>query len=169
MSNKKDSIMININIELFRRTAPSKKRELLESLTDEEVMKVNENTILKIVREVGEKEAYKKRSMYKQLYLEGNMACNNWNSTINKVYIGKDRELWLDVYLQGLDNDANVPVHFKRFLMTPPYRDFVAGEFIERYSNSRESKIIAKYSYKDRVAVVKNILSLYLDLKYKKE
>ena len=45
--------MINVNIELFKRTTPVKKIEIIENLTQTELGRVTEETILKIVKETG--------------------------------------------------------------------------------------------------------------------
>lgn len=42
--------MINVNIELFKRTTPVKKIEIIENLTQTELGRVTEETILKIVK-----------------------------------------------------------------------------------------------------------------------
>lgn len=44
--------MINVNIELFKRTTPVKKIEIIENLTQTELGRVTEETILKIVKEL---------------------------------------------------------------------------------------------------------------------
>ena len=45
--------MINVNIELFKRTTPVKKIEIIKNLTQDELSRVTEETILKIVKETG--------------------------------------------------------------------------------------------------------------------
>ena len=45
--------MINVNIELFKRTTPVKKIEIIENLTQTELGRVTEETILKIVKGTG--------------------------------------------------------------------------------------------------------------------
>ena len=43
----------NINIELFKRYQPSRKREIIESLTPTELFAITEDTIKRIIKEVG--------------------------------------------------------------------------------------------------------------------
>ena len=45
--------MTNINIELFKRTSPVKKIEIVKNLTQDELSRVTEETILRIVKETG--------------------------------------------------------------------------------------------------------------------
>ena len=48
--------MINVNIELLKRTTPVKKIEIIENLTQTELGRVTEETILKIVKKQDEEE-----------------------------------------------------------------------------------------------------------------
>ena len=57
--------MINVNIELFKRTTPVKKIEIIENLTQTELGRVTEETILKIVKETGRR---RKNSFCRKTY-----------------------------------------------------------------------------------------------------
>ena len=56
----------NINVELFKRYAPKKKLEIIEKLSNDELMNVSTATIERIVKEAGTK-MYKSRD--KRLYI----------------------------------------------------------------------------------------------------
>ncbi|MBR4714884.1 MAG: hypothetical protein IKP34_01770, partial [Bacteroidales bacterium] len=45
--------MTDINIELFKRYQPKKKLEIIEALTEKELLAVKESTAIRIVKEVG--------------------------------------------------------------------------------------------------------------------
>ena len=45
--------MTNVNIELFRRTSPVKRLEIIENLTQDELLNVTKETILRIVKKAG--------------------------------------------------------------------------------------------------------------------
>lgn len=45
--------MPNVNIELFKRTSPVKRIETVRNLTQVELAGISEETILRIVKEVG--------------------------------------------------------------------------------------------------------------------
>lgn len=45
--------MTNVNTELFKRTSPVRKIEIIKNLTQEELSIVSETTILRIVKETG--------------------------------------------------------------------------------------------------------------------
>lgn len=45
--------MIDVNIELFKRTTPVKKIEIIENLKQDELLGISKGTILRIVKETG--------------------------------------------------------------------------------------------------------------------
>ena len=45
--------MPNVNIELFKRTSPERKIELIRKLTQAELSGISESTLLRIVKETG--------------------------------------------------------------------------------------------------------------------
>ena len=66
----------NINLELFKRYAPKKKLEIIESLTQEELLAITTASITRIVREVGNK----KSKEYKTFRVRDEFrAYNFWN------------------------------------------------------------------------------------------
>lgn len=70
----------DINIELFKRYQPARKREIIESLSTAELFAVTEDTVKRIIKEAG-RAMYKSRN--KELRLSGEYETGNrWNSTI---------------------------------------------------------------------------------------
>ena len=52
---------VNINIELFKRYAPKKKLEIINALTENELLAITNNTILRIIKEAGRGDSNKTR------------------------------------------------------------------------------------------------------------
>ena len=94
----------NINIELFKRYAPKKKLEIINALTENELLAITNNTILRIIKEAGRGDSNKTRCKYKTLFLSD--AGNNWNSNVTNIYNWKKDEVYLSVYIQGDDTDT---------------------------------------------------------------
>ena len=83
----------NINQIIFTRTQPKKKLEIINSLSEAELMVTTEATITKIVKEAGSR-LYKSRD--KQLRIgHDRRKGNNWNSTVESVELIKGK-LFLD-------------------------------------------------------------------------
>ena len=68
----------NINNIIFTRTAPKKKLEIINSLSQGELLAITYPTILRIIKEAGQGDSSKVRCKFKTLYLSG--ATNDWNS-----------------------------------------------------------------------------------------
>ena len=86
----------DINIELFKRYQPSRKREIIESLSTTELFAVTEDTVKRIIKEVG-RAMYKSRD--KELRLSSKYETgNNWNSTIETVSLRRNR-LYIQIYI----------------------------------------------------------------------
>ena len=83
----------NINIELFKRYAPKKKLEIINALTENELLAITNNTILRIIKEAGRGDSNKTRCKYKTLFLSD--AGNNWNSKVTNIYNWKKDEVYL--------------------------------------------------------------------------
>ena len=110
--NKQKSRTMNINQFIFSRTQPKKKLEVIEALTTEELLSVKEETVIKIVKEVGRR-VYKSRD--KQLYIDGDRRKGNgWNSTIEGVDLIKGR-IHLNIYIQYENTDTNSSEEFDKF------------------------------------------------------
>ena len=94
----------NINNIIFTRTAPKKKLEIINSLSQGELLAITYPTILRIIKEAGQGDSNKARCKFKTLYLSG--ATNDWNSKVTNIYNWKKDEVYLSVYIQGDDTDT---------------------------------------------------------------
>lgn len=151
---------MNINIELFKRTAPEKKLTIIKGASVEELNALTLDSIKRMIREAGtrRREGY----VAKILYIDREMAHNDRNSSINCIYQGDTRDTWyLDVYIQGYDTDRVVSTKLDDF---HEYRE--VASFIEEYLTSPKTTIHAYYEPQDKARVYKAICIAYIENKY---
>ncbi len=153
----------NINVELFKRYAPKKKLEIINSLSESELLCITYRTILRIIKEAGTGDSRKTRCKFKTLYLRD--AGNNWNSTITDIYNWRKDEVFLSVYIQGDDTDTTVSCKLKDFLDNR-YDEICCGKIEESFSYGYSHKKPANYRSSDRARVIKAILIAYITNKY---
>ena len=104
----------NINTELFKKYAPKKKLEIIESLTQEELLAITPKTVTRIVKETGEG---KKGSPNKYLKIRLSLRQgNNWNSTFDGVGVHSKR-LYVSLYVQWTRLTPRTPNTTPRFLL----------------------------------------------------
>lgn len=109
----------NINQIIFTRTQPKKKLEIINSLSEAELMATTEATITKIVKEAGSR-LYKIRD--KQLRIDyDRRKGNNWNSTVESVELIKGK-LYLDFYIQYENTDTNTSEEYDNFFRRGNFR-----------------------------------------------
>ena len=92
--------MPNVNIELFKRTSPERKIELIRKLTQAELSGISESTLLRIVKETGRR--IKGSRNYEFYVNPDRREGNNWNSMVEGVWLYRGK-LHVMVYVQ-LDN-----------------------------------------------------------------
>lgn len=116
--------MINVNIELFKRTTPVKKIEIIENLTQTELGRVTEETILKIVKETGRR---RKGTRDYEFYINPDRRKgNNWNSVVEGLWLYKGK-LSVMVYVQFDNTDTSLIVPFQYFFKKGDFRGTVKG------------------------------------------
>ena len=94
----------NINVDLFRRFSASNKVEMVNALTKDELLSVTEQTITRIVKEVGSNYL---KSRDKKMYIKSELRCgNNWNSEIDYLDYIKGK-VYVNVYIQNGDTDTD--------------------------------------------------------------
>ena len=144
---------MNINTELFRRTAPAKKLDIINNLTQNELLNITEENMLRIVKEAG---LGKPHSRDKKFYLNEEVG-NNWNSTIKGIVLFK-RKLYLNVYVQYENTDTTKVVPYNDFFNRGKYRGTV--KYQDRYGNQQTSYFI--YDESDKSRVIRNICIEYI-------
>ena len=154
----------NINNIIFTRTAPKKKLEIINSLSQGELLAITYPTILRIIKEAGQGDSSKVRCKFKTLYLSG--ATNDWNSKVTNIYNWKKDEVYLSVYIQGDDTDTYEFPKLKDFLDNR-YEEQCLGKLHESFRNGYEHDVPANYNRTDRARVVRAILTAYVKNKYR--
>lgn len=150
---------ININNELFKRYAPKKKLEIIESLTSSELLATTPATMERIIKEAGRNQ-YK--SGNKRLFISRDrQKGNSWNSTIEAVELIKGK-LYLDIYFQTDSTDGNITEQYNNFFNRGEYRGKVI--LTNRYGDQEPYYFI--YSEKAKTMVLKSILLEYVYTKY---
>ena len=153
--------MTNINIELFKRYAPTKKLEIINGLNEKELMAITQSTIIKTIRESG-RNIYKSRD--KELVIASERrAGNDWNSKFEDVTLFKGSKLLLNAYVQMDDTDTNLTVTWEDFFKEGNYR----GTVYE--TNRYGDKVPHYFTYgkEEKAKVIKSILLEYVYTKYK--
>ena len=80
---------MNINEIIFSKTVPQKKRDIINSLSEDELMSTTKATVLRIVKEVGSKTPH---SRDKSLHVSyERKAGNDWNSIVGGLDCRKGR------------------------------------------------------------------------------
>lgn len=153
----------NINTFLFTRTNPNTKLEIINALSQSELLTITYSTILRIIKEAGSGDSNKTRCKFKTLYLNG--AGNNWNSKITNIYNWKKDEVYLSVYIQGDDTDTEVSYKLRDFLDNR-YEEQCLGKLFESFCNGYEHNVPANYDRSDRAGVIRAILVQYIKNKY---
>lgn len=151
---------MNINEMIFSRIAAKKKLEMVENLSESELLSVTSDTIKRMVKEVGSN--YHK-SRDKRLTLSPELRTgNNWNSDIEGVSVIKDR-LYVDFYVQYSNTDTSTSETFENFFRRGDYRGCVIGS--DHYGNDRHYYFT--YSESEKACCIRRLLLQYLHLKYK--
>lgn len=151
----------NINVELFKRYAPKKKIEIINVLTDDEVMATTQATVLRIVKEAGSNR-YKSRD--KDLHIARRLReGNHWNSVMEAIGTFK-KKLYLDLYVQygDCDTDTTESVRFEEFFRQGEFRGTIKGS--DYYGNTKYYYYI--YDREDKVRCMRSILLQYVYSKY---
>lgn len=154
---------MNINDFIFSRTAPMKKLEVINTLSQGDLLSITYKTILRIIKEAGEGDSNKTRCKFKTLYLKD--AGNDWNSKVTNIYNWKKDEVFLSVYIQGDDTDTDVSYKLREFLDNR-YEEQCLGKLFESFCNGYEHNVPANYNRADSARVIKAILTAYIKNKY---
>lgn len=149
----------NINTELFKRYAPKKKLEIINSLSSSELLATSIDTIKRIVKETGSN-MYKSRNKRLSISSE-RRAGNDWNSTIEGIELRKGI-LYLDCYFQMDSTDTNVYAPCSEFLRKGEYRGTYTTN--NRYGDREPHYFI--YRDEDKANVIRSILLEYVHTKY---
>ena len=151
----------NINTELFKRYAPKRKLEIIESLTKEELLAITPATITRMVKETGElyyKSKRDKKLCVRRVIRKG----NEWNSEFTGVDLLKGK-LYVNLYVQYENTDTEVCISFCEFMRD---RERFRGTIktTDRYDNPQTYYYF--YDNDDRARAIRSLLYEYVYRKY---
>ena len=150
---------MNINELIFSRTQPQKKIDIINALSEDELLSTSEATIKRIVKDAGRR-MWKTRDKGLRISHE-RRAGNAWNSLIEAVELIKGR-LYLEVYLQYENTDTSTSEEYDDFFRNGNFRGEVRR--LDRYGNGRTYYFL--YNLSDKASVMKSILLEYVYTKY---
>ena len=150
---------MNINELIFSRTQPQKKIDIINALSEDELLSTSEATIKRIVKDAGRR-MWKTRDKELRISHE-RRAGNAWNSLIEAVELIKGR-LYLEVYLQYENTDTSTSEEYDDFFRNGNFRGEVRR--LDRYGNGRTYYFL--YNLSDKASVMKSILLEYVYTKY---
>ena len=150
---------MNVNNFIFTRTQPKKKLEVIEKLSNDELLAVSESTVKKIIQEVGQRR-YKSRDKELRIDYDRRVG-NNWNSTVESVDLVKGK-LYIGFYIQYENTDSNTSDDYEDFFKRGNYRGEIRR--LDRFGNGRTYYFC--YDESDKARVMKSILLEYLYSKY---
>lgn len=152
--------MTNVNTELFKRTSPVKKIDIIKNLTQTELTGVSEETILKIVKETGRR---RKGTRDYEFYINPDRRKgNNWNSEVEGIWLYKGK-LSVMVYVQFDDTDTSLIVPFNDFFKKGDFRGTIKRD--DRYGNPQTHYYV--YDERDKAEVLRSFYLEYINTKYK--
>ena len=150
---------MNINEFIFSRTQPQKKIDIINALSEDELLSTSEATVKRIVKDAGRR-MWKTRDKELRISHE-RRAGNAWNSLIEAVELIKGR-LYLEVYLQYENTDTSTSEEYDDFFRNGNFRGEVRRS--DRYGNGRTYYFL--YNPSDKASVMKSILLEYVFTKY---
>ena len=150
---------MNVNNFIFTRTQPKKKLEVIEKLSNDELLAVNESTVKRIIQEVGQRR-YKSRDKELRIDYDRRVG-NNWNSTVESIDLVKGK-LYIGFYIQYENTDTNTSDDYEDFFKRGNYRGEIRR--LDRYGNGRTYYFC--YDESDKARVMKSILLEYAFSKY---
>ena len=150
---------MNINELIFSRTQPQKKIDIINALSEDELLSTSEATIKRIVKDAGRR-MWKTRDKELRISHE-RRAGNAWNSLIEAVELIKGR-LYLEVYLQYENTDTSTSEEYDDFFRNGNFRGEVRRS--DRHGNGRTYYFL--YNPSDKASVMKSILLEYVFTKY---
>ncbi len=152
--------MTDVNIELFKRTTPERKIEIIKNLTQTELSGVSEATILRIIKEAGRRNPGTRNY---ELYIHPNRRTGNrWNSEVEGIWLNKGK-LYVMTYIQLEHTDCEKAIPSDDFFKEGTYRGAVIRE--DRYGNPQTHYYV--YDEKDKAEILRSICLEYVHTKYK--
>ena len=150
---------VNINQKVFKRYNPKRKLDLINGLSQSELLATTPETLMRIVKETGTK-AGTARSKVLRISSDRRSG-NDWNSTVESVEIHRGK-LMLDIYVQMDSTDTN---HFEPYSNFSKDGNYTGKVFTTNYYGDSVPHYFT-YDRQDKAKVIKSILLEYVHTKY---
>ena len=152
--------MIDVNTELFKRTAPVRKIGIIENLKQDELLGISKETIIRIVKEIGRRKTGSRN--YEFYVTPERRRGNDWNSFIEGLWLYKGK-LSLITYIQLDDTDTTVIVPLNDFFKEETFRGAIKTE--DFYGNIQTEYFV--YGKRAKAEVIRSFCLEYINTKYK--
>lgn len=152
--------MIDVNTELFKRTAPVRKIGIIENLKQDELLGISKETIIRIVKEIGRRKTGSRN--YEFYVTPERRRGNDWNSFIEGLWLYKGK-LSLITYIQLDDTDTTVIVPLNDFFKEETFRGSIKTE--DFYGNIQTEYFV--YGKRAKAEVIRSFCLEYINIKYK--
>lgn len=149
----------DINQVIFSRMRAERKKEIIESLGQTELLSLKQDTIKRIIKEVGNR-MYQSRNKELRL-LDTFRTGNKWDSTIESWCIMKGK-IYIDFYVQYENTDTNISDTFDNFIRRGEYLGQIHRD--DRYGNPRTYYFT--YNESDKARAIRYLLTDYVYKKY---
>lgn len=152
--------MIDVNTELFKRTAPVRKIGIIENLKQDELLGISKETIIRIVKEIGRRKIGARN--YEFYVTPERRRGNDWNSFIEGLWLYKGK-LSLITYIQLDDTDTTVIVPLNDFFKEETFRGSI--KTADFYGNIQTEYFV--YGKRAKAEVIRSFCLEYINTKYK--
>ena len=152
--------MIDVNTELFKRTAPVRKIGIIENLKQDELLGISKETIIRIVKDIGRRKTDSRN--YEFYVTPERRRGNDWNSFIEGLWLYKGK-LSLITYIQLDDTDTTVIVPLNDFFKEETFRGSIKTE--DFYGNIQTEYFV--YGKRAKAEVIRSFCLEYVNTKYK--
>ena len=148
---------MDINNFIFSKTKPIVKLQKINSLSNYDLLSLNRDSIMKIVKQIGDD-----RGNFKILYLGDRRVSNEWNAIIKSIEICK-KKLFVNFYIQYWNTDTDTCDYMENFLRGNGYTGEIKG--VDYRCNERTYYF--SFNKEHKALLMKNILLEYIYTKYK--
>ena len=152
----------NINTELFKRYAPKRKIQIIEKLTDDELLAITPATIIRMVKEAG-KPIYKSKRDKTLMVSRQRRTGNDWNSWFNGVDLWEGKQLFVNLYIQYDNTDTEDSISYGEFMRD---RERFRGTIKTTDIYGNPQTYYYCYDNDDRARAIKSLLLEYVYTKY---
>ena len=155
---------MNLNQEIFTRKSAESKKNIINAASEDDLMRVSKDTIIRAIKEVGSKVYIgngKYSSRDKRLYIpQERWASNRWNAWVKGIEYCKGK-LYVDIYIQYSNTDTDRDEHYDTFFGYGDYKGHLT--YTDMYDNPHTAYYTFSRSHKANA--IKAILLTYVERK----